>query len=147
MKRAIKLDGTDIELVISRATQVNIPKPFFYLWELNDGTWRVEYSPAFIPSLALLDKLQFNRVGSTPNQKTKNTYPNSINMFTRKEIEADKEVIIPLLMINKVTAISGDRGDRFIQLEPRDGLWRFSYWKSLVPDFHKVTGLSMVRED
>jgi len=49
MKRAIKLEGTDTILELSKATAVVTDKQMIHLDQLKDGTWRLIYSSTLIP--------------------------------------------------------------------------------------------------
>jgi hypothetical protein len=150
MKRALKLDGTDIELVISKAVLVKVPRPFMYLWELDDGTWRLEYSSTFISTFAALKRFEFNKEEEPPEdskKKVKKQYPASISLVTKEEYAASEDEVKSLLLLNRVTGIAGHRGSRFIHLESREDEWYLLYWKSVIPDINLVTSITIVRED
>lgn len=49
MKRAIKIEGLDTELVLSKVTAINVDKKMIELTELPDGTWRLIYSTSVVP--------------------------------------------------------------------------------------------------
>lgn len=150
MKRALKFDGTDIELVIGAAVQVKVQRPLMYLWELDDGTWRLEYSTTFLPTFAALKTLEFLEEDwppEDPKKKSKKQYPAAIGVSLKKEYASSDDEVKALLLIDRVIGISGHRGARFIHLEAREDKWRLTYWKSVVPDINLVTGITVVRED
>ena len=49
MRRAIRIDGTEIELELSKATAVKTTKQMIHLDQLPDGTWRLIYNSNLIP--------------------------------------------------------------------------------------------------
>lgn len=51
MKRSIKIDGLDKELILSKVTAVKVDKKMIELTELPDGTWRLIYSTSVIPDI------------------------------------------------------------------------------------------------
>ncbi len=61
MKRAIKLEGLDQELVLSKATALKIDKRMIHLDELPDGTWRLIYNSNMIPDFSKLTSLTIVR--------------------------------------------------------------------------------------
>jgi len=60
-KRSIKLEGTDIELVLSKATAVRTSKNMIHLDELADGTWRLIYNGNMIPDFSKIKALTIVR--------------------------------------------------------------------------------------
>ena len=60
-KRSIKLEGTDIELVLSKATAVRTSKNMIHLDELADGTWRLIYNGNMIPDFSVIKSLTIVR--------------------------------------------------------------------------------------
>ena len=52
VKRALRIEGLDKELVLSIVTKVNITKKMINLEELEDGTWRLIYSSSIIPDIS-----------------------------------------------------------------------------------------------
>ena len=61
MKRAIKIEGTDIELELSRATAVRTKKRMIHLDEMKDGTWRLIYNEDMIPDFTKVESLKVIR--------------------------------------------------------------------------------------
>lgn len=51
MKRSVKIDGLDKELILSKVTAVKVDKKMIELTELPDGTWRLIYSTSVIPDI------------------------------------------------------------------------------------------------
>jgi len=49
MRRAIKIEGLDIELELSKVTAVKTTKQMIHLDQLPDGTWRLIYNSNLIP--------------------------------------------------------------------------------------------------
>lgn len=61
-KRSIILEGTDSgPIVISKVTEVNMPKKNFFLEELPDGTFRLTYSKSLISDISKLGALKLVR--------------------------------------------------------------------------------------
>jgi hypothetical protein len=61
-KRSVVLEGTGQEpIVISRVTQVDMPKRNFFLEELPDGTFRLTFSKSLIPDITKLESLRLVR--------------------------------------------------------------------------------------
>jgi hypothetical protein len=66
-KRSIVLEGTDEPpIVISRVTEVSMPKRNFFLEELPDGTFRLTYSKSLIPDITRLESLRIIREIQSP---------------------------------------------------------------------------------
>lgn len=147
MKRSIKLLGTDIELVITRAVQLHVPKPFLYLWQMNDETWRIEYSSSFIGDLALIDQFKFNDATESVKKK-KGKYPNLIEVIGTTP-EATSVFIHQELQIGQVSPITGVHGSKFIHLDyhAASGKWKLCYHQRIIPDISQVTGFKLIRED
>jgi hypothetical protein len=61
MKRAIVLDGTGIELPLSKATAVKTGKKMIHIDELPDGTWRLIYSQELIPDFTKISAFRVLR--------------------------------------------------------------------------------------
>lgn len=61
MKRAIKLEGLDQELVLSKATAVKTDKNMIHLDQLEDGSWRLIYNSKMIPDFTKLTSLTIIR--------------------------------------------------------------------------------------
>lgn len=60
-KRSIKIEGTDQELELSRATAVRTSKKMIHLDELPDGTWRLIYNAEMIPDFSKVKSLTIVR--------------------------------------------------------------------------------------
>lgn len=52
MKRAIEIEGLDIELELSKVTAVRTSKQMIHLDQLPDGTWRLIYNSNLIPEIS-----------------------------------------------------------------------------------------------
>lgn len=61
LKRSIKLDGLDKELVLSKATAVKTEKQMIHLDQLPDGTWRLIYNANMIPNFTKLKSMTIIR--------------------------------------------------------------------------------------
>ena len=61
MKRSIKLDGLDQELVLSKATAIKTEKNMIHLDQLEDGSWRLIYNSKMIPDFTKLTSLTIIR--------------------------------------------------------------------------------------
>ena len=51
-RRAIKIEGLDIELELSKVTAVRTSKQMIHLDQLKDGTWRLIYNSNLISDIA-----------------------------------------------------------------------------------------------
>lgn len=49
MRRAIKINGTDLVLELSKVTAVKTSMNMIYFDQLQDGTWRLIYNGNLIP--------------------------------------------------------------------------------------------------
>lgn len=49
MRRAVKVNGTDLVLELSKATAVKTDKNMIHFDQLQDGTWRLIYNGNLIP--------------------------------------------------------------------------------------------------
>ena len=61
MKRSILLEGTDVELELSKVTAVRTDKQMIHLDELNDGTWRLIYNSNLIPDITKIEGFKIIR--------------------------------------------------------------------------------------
>lgn len=61
VKRSIKINGTDIVLELSKATQINSSAEIIHLDKLPDGTWRLIYSGTTIPDFSKVESLEIVR--------------------------------------------------------------------------------------
>lgn len=61
MHRAIKLEGLDQTLELSKATAVKTDKNMIHLDQLPDGTWRLIYNGNMIPDFSKLVALTIIR--------------------------------------------------------------------------------------
>jgi hypothetical protein len=61
MKRAILLEGIDVELELSKVTAVRTSKQMIHLDELNDGTWRLIYNSNLIPDITKIEGFKIIR--------------------------------------------------------------------------------------
>ena len=61
MKRAIRIEGMDVELELSRATGVKTRKRMIHLDEMKDGTWRLIYNEDMIPDFTKVESLKVIR--------------------------------------------------------------------------------------
>ena len=61
MRRAIKLEGLDLELELSKATAVKTDKNMIHLDQLPNGTWRLIYNGKMIPDFTKLTSLTIVR--------------------------------------------------------------------------------------
>lgn len=62
MKRAIKINGIDKELPLSKNVAINkVAKEFIHLDKLPDGTWRIIYTTTTIPDLTKVDSFEIVR--------------------------------------------------------------------------------------
>ena len=51
MRRAIHINGLDVDLELSKVTAVKTSKQMIYLDQLDDGTWRLIYNANLIPDI------------------------------------------------------------------------------------------------
>lgn len=61
MRRAIKVNGTDLVLELSKATAVKTDKNMIHLDQLPDGTWRLIYNSNLIPDFSKVQNLEIVR--------------------------------------------------------------------------------------
>jgi hypothetical protein len=61
MRRAIKLEGLNQVLELSKATAVKTDKNMIHLDQLQDGTWRLIYNGNMIPDFTKLTSLTIVR--------------------------------------------------------------------------------------
>lgn len=56
-----KLEGTDIELEISKVTAVKLDKEMIHLDKLQDGSWRLIYNSNMIPDFSKISSFKIER--------------------------------------------------------------------------------------
>jgi len=61
MRRAIKLEGIDTELELSKVTAIKTEKQMIHLDELPDGTWRLIYNSNLIPDITKIEGFKIIR--------------------------------------------------------------------------------------
>lgn len=61
VRRAIKVEGTDLTLELSKVTAVKISQRMIHLDELPDGTWRLIYNGNHIPDFSIVTGLTIIR--------------------------------------------------------------------------------------
>lgn len=61
MRRAIKLEGTDVVLELSKVTAVRTKQRMIHLDELPDGSWRLIYNGDHIPDFSQVQALKIIR--------------------------------------------------------------------------------------
>lgn len=61
MKRAIKVNGTDLVLELSKATAVKTEKNMIHFDQLEDGTWRLIYNSNLIPDFTKVENFEIVR--------------------------------------------------------------------------------------
>lgn len=61
MRRAIKIEGTDLVLEISKVTSVKVSKNMIHIDQLADGTWRLIYNENMIPDFTKIKALSVIR--------------------------------------------------------------------------------------
>lgn len=61
MKRAIKIEGLDIELELSKATAVRTDKQMIHLDQLPDGTWRLIFNSNLIQDFSKVEAFKIIR--------------------------------------------------------------------------------------
>lgn len=61
MKRSIKLEGLNKELILSKVTSVKTDKEMIHLDKLPDGTWRLIYNGNMITDFTKLTSLTIVR--------------------------------------------------------------------------------------
>ena len=61
MRRAIKIEGTEHELELSKVTSVKTDKRMIHLDELPNGTWRLIYNGNMIPDFSKVEALTILR--------------------------------------------------------------------------------------
>ncbi len=61
MRRAIKINGTDLVLELSKVSAVKTKMNMIYLDQLQDGTWRLIYNGNLIPDFSKVISLEIVR--------------------------------------------------------------------------------------
>ncbi len=61
MRRAIKIEGLDIELELSKATAITVDKKMIHLDELPDGTFRLIFSKSLVDDFSKIKGLTIIR--------------------------------------------------------------------------------------
>jgi hypothetical protein len=61
MKRAVKINGLDMELVLSKVTSVKTENEMIHLDKMRDGTWRLIYNENMIPDFTKVKSLEIVR--------------------------------------------------------------------------------------
>lgn len=61
MRRAVKIEGTELVLELSKATAVKTDKQMIHLDQLKDGTWRLIYNSNLIPDFTKVQSLTMIR--------------------------------------------------------------------------------------
>jgi len=61
MRRAIKIEGLDIELELSKATAVRTNNNMIHLDQLADGTWRLIFNGDMIPDFSKVESFRIIR--------------------------------------------------------------------------------------
>lgn len=61
MRRAIKIEGLDIELELSKATAVRTDHNMIHLDQLTDGTWRLIFNGKMIPDFSKVEAFKIIR--------------------------------------------------------------------------------------
>lgn len=54
-------DGSEKELVISKATMVKLPTGRLNIDEMNDGTYRILWNEELVPDFSKLDRIEVKR--------------------------------------------------------------------------------------
>lgn len=149
MKRAIKINninGTGIELVITKHISIDVDRPLMFLEELEDKTWRLTYSKALFPDFEQIKEFQFRH--SVGAGKTR--IPTLVAV---KILDHDNKILNDW-EIAKVVRIPDIGASRFItfQSTPQSGnglnsVWTIHYFDSLIPNMAECTGLTVIREN
>ena len=61
MKRSIKIEGTELELELSKVTSVKTSLNMIHLDQLPNGTWRLIYNGNMIPDFSKVESLTIIR--------------------------------------------------------------------------------------
>jgi hypothetical protein len=141
MRRAIKLNGPDIELELIDATKIHHPEPFVFLMERAPDQWYMDYSVSFVERFnlvkdILIDGLAAGLVKGRPTQETKLSIVQHDQ--TTREFAVSQFVGIP----------QADGLLRRIMIEgTRDLKLKITYSRNLIPVPHEFKGFTIIRED
>ncbi len=61
MRRAIKVNGTDLVLELSKAVAVKTTKNMIHLDQMEDGSWRLIYNGNLIPDFTKIENFEIIR--------------------------------------------------------------------------------------
>ena len=61
IRRAIKINGLDMTLELSKATAVRTSKQMIHLDQLPDGSWRLIYNENLIPDFTKVESFEIVR--------------------------------------------------------------------------------------
>jgi hypothetical protein len=146
MKRALKLVGTDTELVLSIATKLHHPEPFFYLTELADGTWRLEYSTTFVESFATVSNIVITGLDHG-TVKGRPLQPCELAIMFHNVITGENQ-LVGKFEIDLIAGINSKPGERRIYLEQgKSNKFKMTYSRDLIPTLYAFKGFQMVREE
>jgi len=131
MKRAIKIEGVEDELVISIATRLHVPTTFLNLEELPDKTWRLEFSANLIDDFSRVTALEFQGLSNKRGTRT----------FAFKGIGFAG-------MVSRVIAMPTPKsGLRVIWFSGQNGEWHLRYTKELIPNAGDLIRMDVIRDD
>ena len=65
VRRAIKIEGLDVELELSKATSVRTDKQMIHFDQLKDGSWRLIYNENLIPDFSKVRAFTVIREGES----------------------------------------------------------------------------------
>lgn len=147
MKRALKINGTDNEMVIGISTTVNVGNKFLYLEELPDKqTWRMTRTLCLIPDFSKIKELRFKH-------GTKTIKGGTVAALEAVEVIDTEGNVIDTWPVQQVISVPAQAGDRFVTFEggvdKKTGkeVWRIRHYTSVIPSVIQCSGLTMIRED
>jgi len=60
-RRAIRLDGLDVELELSKVVSLDVDREMIILEKMKDNTWRLTFTKSVIPDIQQLKSLTIIR--------------------------------------------------------------------------------------
>jgi hypothetical protein len=61
VRRALKFEGTGVEIELAKVTEIDVPKRFLYIEERKDGSFMLSVSKSLLPDIAQLEAIKMIR--------------------------------------------------------------------------------------
>lgn len=126
MNRYMKVEGTEHTFEVVKLVPIHSEMVSIHFEELPNGKWRILYNAEFLPNFDEIEAFQIKRTVETRSIVLK-----GIDVELKLSIVTAVRVRPNLLHLDKL----------------QDGTWRMTYNVNTIPDFTKVTSLTMVHEE